>query len=416
MVAVGRMLQDSEGIKEMLQYRTRINNEASHRSYDDNGFLTVDKSPILSTDVLQYLGKEFVIDEVAGVKIDPDKIYKVRIPREELEKAAKSFELLPIVDGHKWLSGGLDDGDAKKYQEGTTGSGAYVDDDGKLFVPLKFTGKGILEHLKDGVEELSASYSHDLRLDDTGQADFVAVNITGNHVALVERGRCGSGVRVFNNDEVEQMKTKNEIALLVDGKKIDLAKFFAEEQKEEAHQDGSISENDGEIDKRAVIDEIGGILKDKGLDEEIIRTVIGLAEKLSYDKSEAGTSDNECETENEDGKEKAPAEGEELPKQKAENAAMLISALKKEMAENNAALRRAYNSAVALTGEDFPAIGLSVRQIYEHALKSRKIETSNRSVAELAAICETLKSVRVDNSFTPSTSATVAEDEVEINI
>ena len=405
----------------MLQYRTRINNEASHRSYDDNGFLTVDKSPILSTDVLQYLGKEFGTDEAAGVKIEPDKIYKVRIPREELEKAAKSFELLPIVDGHQWLSGGLNDGDAKKYQEGTTGSGAYVDNDGKLFVPLKFTGKGILEHLKEGVEELSASYSHDLRLDDTGQADFVAVNITGNHVALVERGRCGSGVRVFNNNEVEQMKTKNEIALLVDGKKIDLAKFFAEEQQEEAHQDGSISENGGEIDKRAVIDEIGGILKDKGLDEEIIRTVIGLAEKLSYDKSEAGTSDNECGTKNEDAPEglsenEAPDEGEEQPKQKAENAAMLISALKKEMAENNAALRRAYNSAVALTGEDFPAIGLSVRQIYEHALKSRKIETSNRSVAELAAICETLKSVRVDNSFTPSTSATVAEDEVEINI
>lgn len=405
----------------MLQYRTRINNEASHRSYDENGFLTVDKSPILSTDVLQYLGKEFGVEEVAGVKIEPDKIYTVRIPREELEKAAQSFELLPIVDGHQWLSGGLNDGDAKKYQEGTTGSGAYVDNDGKLFVPLKFTGKGILEHLKEGVEELSASYSHDLRLDDTGQADFVAVNITGNHVALVERGRCGSGVRVFNNNEVEKMKTKNEIALLVDGKKIDLAKFFAEEQQEEAHQDGSISENDGEIDKRAVIDEIGGILKDKGLDEEIIRTVIGLAEKLSYDKSEAGTSDNECGTENEDAPEglsenEAPAEGEEQPKQKAENAAMLISALKKEMAENNAALRRAYNSAVALTGEDFPAIGLSVRQIYEHALKSRKIETSNRSVAELAAICETLKSVRVDNSFTPSTSATVAEDEVEINI
>jgi len=222
------------------------------------------------------------------------------------------------------------------------------------------------------------------------------------------------------------MKTKNEIALLVDGKKIDLAKFFAEEQQEEAHQDGSISENDGEIDKRAVIDEIGGILKDKGLDEEIIRTVIGLAEKLSYDKSEAGTADNECGTENEDTPAettenedvsgKPSGEVEEQPKQKAENAAMLISALKKEMAENNAALRRAYNSAVALTGEDFPAIGLSVRQIYEHALKSRKIETSNRSVAELAAICETLKSVRVDNSFTPSTSDTVAEDEVEINV
>lgn len=398
----------------MLQYRTRINNEASYRHYDENGFLSVDKSPILSTDVLEYLGKEFGIDEVAGVKIEPEKIYKVRIPREELEKAAKSFELLPIVDGHQWLSGGLEDGDAKKYQEGTTGSGAFVAEDGKLFVPLKFTGKGILEHLKEGVEELSASYSHNLRLDETGTADFVAVDIMGNHVALVERGRCGSEVRVFNNNEVDKMRAKNEIALLVDGKKIDLAKFFSEEQQEDAHQDGSITDNE-EIDKRKVIDEIGGILKGKGLDEEIIRTVIGLAEKLSYDKSEAGTSDNECEIENEDPEvEKEDDEKEE--KAKSENATVLISALKKEMAENNAALRRAYNSAVALTGEDFPAIGLSVRQIYEHALKSRKIETSNRSVAELAAICETLKSVRVDNSFTPSTSATVAEDEVEINI
>ena len=399
----------------MLQYRTRINNEASHRSYDDNGFLTVDKSPILSTDVLQYIGKEFGVEEVAGVKIEPDKIYTVRIPREELEKAAQSFELLPIVDGHQWLSGGLNDGDAKKYQEGTTGSGAYVDDDGKLFVPLKFTGKGILEHLKEGVEELSASYSHDLRLDDTGQADFVAVNITGNHVALVERGRCGSGVRVFNNNEVDKMKTKNEIALLVDGKKIDLQKFFAEEQQEEAHQNGSISDN-GEIDKRKVIDEIGGILKDKGLDEEIIRTVTALAEKLSYDKSEAGTSDNKCNTENEDpedGKPKAdPAEAE---KAKAENTAAIIGALKKDIAEEQKALRRAYNSAVALTGEDFPAIGLTVRQIYEHALDSRGIKSENRSVAELAAICETLKSVRVDNSFVPSSTDDAATDEIELN-
>ena len=294
------------------------------------------------------------------------------------------------------------------------GGGLSVDEDGKLFVPLKFTGKGILEHLKEGVEELSASYSHNLRLDETGTADFVAVDIMGNHVALVERGRCGSEVRVFNNNEVDKMRAKNEIALLVDGKKIDLAKFFSEEQQEDAHQDGSITDNE-EIDKRKVIDEIGGILKGKGLDEEIIRTVIGLAEKLSYDKSEAGTSDNECEIENEDPEvEKEDDEKEE--KAKSENASVLISALKKEMAENNAALRRAYNSAVELTGEDFPAIGLSVRQIYEHALKTRNIETSNRSIPELAAICETLKSVRVDNSFTPSRAETVAEDEIEINI
>ena len=53
--------------------------------------------------------------------------------------------------------------------------------------------------------------------------------------------------------------------------------------------------NEGEdIDKRKEIDEIGGFLKDKGLSDEDIRFVIGLAEKLSYEKDEAG-KDNEDE-------------------------------------------------------------------------------------------------------------------------
>lgn len=45
-------------------------------------------------------------------------------------------------------------------------------------------------------------------------------------------------------------------------------------------------------DKRKLIDEIGGILKGK-VDEELWRTIIGKAEKIAYDKSERGTADNE---------------------------------------------------------------------------------------------------------------------------
>ena len=52
-------------------------------------------------------------------------------------------------------------------------------------------------------------------------------------------------------------------------------------------------ENEGEkTDKRKLIDEIGGILKSAGADDEIIRTVIKKCEELSYEKSEAGTADN----------------------------------------------------------------------------------------------------------------------------
>ena len=46
-----------------------------------------------------------------------------------------------------------------------------------------------------------------------------------------------------------------------------------------------------DVDKRKLIDEIGGILKDK-VDDEIIRTVIKKCEEIGYDKSEAGTADN----------------------------------------------------------------------------------------------------------------------------
>lgn len=55
---------------------------------------------------------------------------------------------------------------------------------------------------------------------------------------------------------------------------------------------------DEKTDKRKLIDEVGGILKDK-VDEEVWRTVIGKIEKLAYEKSEAGTADNKAKNEDE---------------------------------------------------------------------------------------------------------------------
>ena len=49
---------------------------------------------------------------------------------------------------------------------------------------------------------------------------------------------------------------------------------------------------DEKVDKRQLIDEIGGILKGK-VDNELIRTIMGKAEKLAYNESEAGSADDE---------------------------------------------------------------------------------------------------------------------------
>ena len=65
-----------------------------------------------------------------------------------------------------------------------------------------------------------------------------------------------------------------------------------------------------DVDKRKLIDEVAGIMKSAGCDDEDIRTAIGKMEKIGYDKSEAKTADNE-----EDEKAKEKADDEE----KAEN-------------------------------------------------------------------------------------------------
>jgi len=88
--------------------------------------------------------------------------------------------------------------------------------------------------------------------------------------------------------------------------KADKEKKMEEEKKESLAEDKCAKDED--IDKRKLIDEIGGILKGK-VDEELIRTIIGKAEKIAYEGSEAGEADDEKDLK---GKEKeAFAEGVE---------------------------------------------------------------------------------------------------------
>ena len=90
-----------------------------------------------------------------------------------------------------------------------------------------------------------------------------------------------------NNHEVNNNK-EQEMALLDEIKKLITR---VENEKGEDMDDKEKIENE-KVDKRKLIDEVGGILKGK-VDDELIRTIIGKMEKMSYDESEAGTADNE---------------------------------------------------------------------------------------------------------------------------
>ena len=101
-----------------------------------------------------------------------------------------------------------------------------------------------------------------------------------------------------NVKENEDMNVENnketEMALLEELKKL-ITKV--ENDKGDDMDDKEKIENE-KVDKRKLIDEVGGILKGK-VDDEIIRTIIGKLEKVAYDESEAGKADNEKDEEKE---------------------------------------------------------------------------------------------------------------------
>lgn len=84
-----------------------------------------------------------------------------------------------------------------------------------------------------------------------------------------------------------------------------IASNTADGKNAEKEDDKDAKEVDNEhvnegVDKRKLVDEVAGIMKSAGVDDELIRAAIAKMEKLGYDKSEASTADNKCKNEDEE--------------------------------------------------------------------------------------------------------------------
>lgn len=98
----------------------------------------------------------------------------------------------------------------------------------------------------------------------------------------------------FNPDINNVHNNKEQDMALIDELKKLITKVENEKPEGENMDDDKKIENE-KVDKRKLIDEVAGIMKSAGADDEKIRTAIAKMEKLAYDKSEAGTADNEKE-------------------------------------------------------------------------------------------------------------------------
>lgn len=163
----------------------------------------------------------------------------------------------------------------------------------------------------------------------------------------------------FNPDmknNVQNNKENTEMALLDELKKL-ITKV--ENDKGEDMDDKEKVENE-KVDKRKLIDEVAGIMKSAGADDELIRTAIGKMEKIAYDKSEAGTADNACDDDEEEVKNKK-VKNEETEKDKEE-----YEDLKKDVKED--VKNKCKNSVDNAKGGYFD----KMNEIYNSAIKPKE--------------------------------------------
>lgn len=177
----------------------------SVRSKDENGFLHVALTPISKATVNPYLGREIEGSAAHGFK--PDSIYYGLRDPQELEKAADTFNGLPLLlEHHPTDAENL----PKEWVVGSMGTDAVYEKP-YLKNSMTVTDAQAIGYIEDGTaKEISCSYrfTPDFTAGSFTEADgsevhydFIMRDIRGNHVALVPEGRAGHDVHVADSGD-----------------------------------------------------------------------------------------------------------------------------------------------------------------------------------------------------------------------
>lgn len=161
----------------------------------DNGFIRA-PAKLARVGVLEYVGTN-------------GKTWReLRLPEEVFSAdSLDSFYLKPVVDDHPNVNRGVVDADnARALTAGTVG---VTKRDGDFVVAdLMLTDAAVIAKVESGKREISCGYFcdrepapagakwKDPNTDELIPYDFIQRNITGNHVAIVAKGRAGPEVRI----------------------------------------------------------------------------------------------------------------------------------------------------------------------------------------------------------------------------
>lgn len=232
--------------------------DRSLRTYDLDGHLSVEACNISKAMVCPYKGRE--IPRYQELGLDPDRIYQLYRDPAELEAAAPTFHLKPLLIVHKAISA---DQPAQELNAGAIGEASW--NPPYLTAPIAIWTAEAAKLVESGKkEQLSAGYRY--RPDMTpGMAngvryDGIMRDIKANHVALVVEGRCGPDVVVPDElpPELKMRRPKLVEALKSFlAKDTDLAAFDAalvaavDEKEDETEEEAAARKKTEAADKKA---------------------------------------------------------------------------------------------------------------------------------------------------------------------
>ena len=181
----------------LLYFAERL---SPHMAESAEGYLICRGVPVARSGTQMYLPAELGLPP--GTAPDPVPVYR---PEGEVFSPAcmASFEGKPVTEDHPDLPEGVSAENIRLYQKGHAqnirrGKGTQGN---LLLADLVITDPETIRHIRDGKREISCGYTYTLA-EENGR--YVQRDIRGNHIAVVDRGRAGSRVRI--NDSERSMK------------------------------------------------------------------------------------------------------------------------------------------------------------------------------------------------------------------
>lgn len=295
---------------------------------DNNGWWEIKHNPISKVGVFPYMGRS-ISDEC-----EPDKVYYVYRPATTLAQSVDTWDNppKPFINDHEMLGEGFSKIDDRPVQ-GVIHNPVFEDD--VLYADISVYSESLKDKIENGKKELSLGYFCKYKKEKgvyKGQTyDYIQEDMVGNHIALVENGRCGSDVKVFdskctfdNLDITESFRSENDLKKnasngIIETETIETKDSEMADKREYIRKIMAIaakSDSDFEGGEKEKIETIAKLLENseysKSEDEEEKEEEKKATDKKAKDEEEEKKSEDKCGKDEEEKEEKKETEDEEV--------------------------------------------------------------------------------------------------------